>query len=117
MNAKADPPSGSTFNIQHSSLNTVRRGGLPPATLRLLPYLADRESYAKLWSMSSSLQYLIDEAGEKTAVIVPIADYTRFMEDMEDLAAIAERRKEPCINHQDFVDELKRDGLLHDNLA
>ena len=108
---RGDPP------VQNSSLNTAPRGGLPPVTIRLLPYLADRESYAKFRPMSSSLQYLTDEAGEKTAVIVPIADYTRFMEDMEDLAAIAERRKEPCINHQDFVDELKRDGLFHDNLA
>ena len=67
--------------------------------------------------MSNALQYLIDEAGERKAVIVPIADYHRFMEDMEDLAAIAERREEPSINHQDFLDELKRDGLLHNNLA
>jgi hypothetical protein len=67
--------------------------------------------------MSNALQYLIDEAGERKAVIVPIADYNRFMEDMEDLAAIAERREEPSINHQDFLSELKRDGLLHDNLA
>ena len=102
----------SKFIIKH---HPPRR--TPSATTRLLPYLADRKSYAKFRPMSSSLQYLTDEAGEKTAVIVPIADYTRFMEDMEDLAAIAERRKEPCINHQDFVDELKRDGLLHDNLA
>lgn len=67
--------------------------------------------------MSSALQYLIDEAGEKKAVIVPIGDYIRFMEDMEDLAAIAERREEPSINHKEFIDELKRDGILRDNLA
>jgi len=103
--------------IQHSTSIIKHRNPFPPAIIRLLPSLAERELYAKFWPMSSSLQYLIDEAGEKTAVIVPIADYTRFMEDMEDLAAIAERRKEPCINHQDFVDELKRDGLLHANLA
>jgi hypothetical protein len=67
--------------------------------------------------MSNALQYLIDEAGEKKAVIVPIADYIRFMEDMEDLAAIAERREEPSSNHKDFLDELKRDGILRDSLA
>jgi hypothetical protein len=67
--------------------------------------------------MSSALQYLINEAGDKEAVIVPIGDYIRFMEDMEDLAAIAERREEPSINHKEFIDELKRDGILRDNLA
>ncbi len=67
--------------------------------------------------MSSALQYLINEAGEKKAVIVPIVDYIRFMEDMEDLAAIAERREKPSINHKEFIDELKRDGILRDSLA
>jgi hypothetical protein len=67
--------------------------------------------------MSSSLQYLINEAGGRKAVIIPIGDYIRFMEDMEDLAAIAERREEPSINHKEFINELKRDGILHDNLA
>ncbi len=67
--------------------------------------------------MSGALQYLIDEDGEKKAVIVPIGDYIRIMEDMEDLAAMAERREEPSINHKEFIDELKRDGILRDNLA
>ena len=67
--------------------------------------------------MSGALQYLIDEDGEKKAVIVPIGDYIRIMEDMKDLAAMAERREEPSINHKEFIDELKRDGILRDNLA
>lgn len=67
--------------------------------------------------MSTALQFLTDEDGIKTAVIVPIEDYTRFMEDMEDLAAVAERREEPTINHEDFLAELKRDGLLRDHVA
>jgi hypothetical protein len=50
--------------------------------------------------MSSALQYLTNEEGEKTAVIVPWQDYIKFIEDMEDLAAVAERREEPRVNHE-----------------
>ena len=67
--------------------------------------------------MSPALQFLTDEDGTKTAVIVPIEDYARFMEDMEDLAAVAERREEPSIKHEEFLAELKRDGLLRDHVA
>lgn len=58
------------------------------------------------------VQYVTDPSGEKTAVIVPLREFEELMEDLEDLAAIAERRDEPTISHEDFVAELKRDGLL-----
>ena len=67
--------------------------------------------------MSSALQYLTNEEGKKTAVIVPWEDYIRFMEDMEDLAAVAERRDEHRIPHDQFLADLRKDGILHDHLA
>ena len=57
-------------------------------------------------------QYLTDEAGRRTAVLLPIKDYERLLQDIEDLAAIAERRDEPVISHEELISELKRDGLL-----
>ena len=54
----------------------------------------------------SSLQYLTDEAGHKTAVLLPIGDFEKLMEDLEDLAAVAERRHEPTIPHTQFVKKL-----------
>jgi len=45
-------------------------------------------------------------------VLLPIEQYERLLEDLEDLAAVAERRNEPTISHDDLVAELKRDGLL-----
>jgi DNA-binding IscR family transcriptional regulator len=36
---------------------------------------------------------------------------------MEDLAAVAERREEPRVNHEQFLAELRKDGILHDHLA
>jgi hypothetical protein len=62
--------------------------------------------------MSQVLQYLTDEAGKKTAVVLAIADYEKLLEDLDDLAAIAERREEPTILHEQFKAELKRDGIL-----
>ena len=62
--------------------------------------------------MSDALQYLTDERGERTAVVLPIAEYEQLLEDLEDLAVVAERRDEPTIPHEQFIDELKRDGIL-----
>ena len=62
--------------------------------------------------MSDALQYLTDEAGTKTAVVLPITDYEKLLEDLDDLAAIAERRDEPIIPHEQFKSELKQDGIL-----
>ena len=47
----------------------------------------------------SSLQYLTDEAGQNTAVLLAIGDFEKLMEDLEDLAAVTERRNEATISH------------------
>ena len=62
--------------------------------------------------MSDSVKYITDERGERTAVVLPISDYEKLLEDLEDLAVVAERRAEPTIPHEQLVSELKRDGLL-----
>ena len=62
--------------------------------------------------MPATVQYVTDESGRKTAVLRSIFDYERLMEDLDDLAAIADRRDEPTISHDLFLQELKRDGLL-----
>ena len=59
-----------------------------------------------------STQYVTDDTGKKTAVVLPIEQYEKLLEDLEDLAAIAERRNEPTISHEELIQELKRDGLL-----
>lgn len=62
--------------------------------------------------MSQSVQYLTDEHGDRTAVVLPIVDYEKLLEDLEDLAVLADRRNEPVLSHQDFLADLKRDGIL-----
>ena len=57
-------------------------------------------------------QYVTNEAGEKTAVILPIEEFWELLEDLEDLAALAERRDEPTISFDEVKKRLKNDGLL-----
>ena len=59
-------------------------------------------------------QYITDETGKKTAVILPIEEFEELMEDLQDLAILAERRDEPTIPHEEVVAKLKRDGYLQD---
>ena len=59
-------------------------------------------------------QYITDENGKKTAVILPIAEFEELIEDLEDLAVLLERRDEPTIPFDEVVAKLKQDGLLPD---
>ena len=56
-------------------------------------------------------QYITDEKGKKTAVILPIEE---LLEDLQDLAVLAERRDESTIPHEKVIAKLKRDGYLSD---
>jgi len=57
-------------------------------------------------------QYIVDEKGQRTAVIIPIEEYEELLEDLHDLAIIAERRDEPTIDFEELKKRLKEDGLL-----
>ena len=62
-------------------------------------------------SINATLQYFTDETGQKTAVVLPLADYEKLIENLEDLAVVAERREEPTVYHEQLKAELTRDGL------
>ncbi|MHC1729808.1 MAG: hypothetical protein AB9866_28025 [Syntrophobacteraceae bacterium] len=60
-----------------------------------------------------SPQYLLDKTGKKSFVVLPVEEYEPLLlEDLQDLALIAERRDEPKLSLEDFEKELKADGLL-----
>jgi len=59
-------------------------------------------------------QYVVDAAGRQTAVILPLGEYAALLEDLGDLAAIAERVDEPTVPHSKVVAELREDGYLSD---
>ena len=60
--------------------------------------------------MSTAVQYLTNEKGKKTAVVLSVADYKKLLEDLDDLAVIAERREEGTIPHDEFKKQVKRNG-------
>ena len=47
--------------------------------------------------MSPNAQFVTNQSGEKTSVILPIAEYEALLEDLEDLAVVAERAEEPTV--------------------
>jgi PHD/YefM family antitoxin component YafN of YafNO toxin-antitoxin module len=58
--------------------------------------------------------FLTNEKGERTAVVLSIADYEKLMEDLDDLTVIAERRNEELIPLAEVKKELLADGVLRD---
>jgi PHD/YefM family antitoxin component YafN of YafNO toxin-antitoxin module len=60
------------------------------------------------------MRYVVDDDGNKQAVILPIAEYEELMEDLHDLAAAAERCNEATVSHEQLAAELKKDGILPD---
>jgi len=57
-------------------------------------------------------QYIVNEKGQKTAAVLSIKEYEELLEDLHDLAVIAERREEPTIPFEKLKKRLKKDGLL-----
>ena len=55
-------------------------------------------------------QYIVDERGKKTSVVVPIEEYDRLLEDLRDLAIVAERRLEDSIGLEELRTKLREDG-------
>jgi PHD/YefM family antitoxin component YafN of YafNO toxin-antitoxin module len=60
----------------------------------------------------TSQQYITDRDGQKTGVILSIDEYERLLDDLHDLAMVAERRSETPINLDKMKECLKEDGVL-----
>ena len=58
--------------------------------------------------MSATIQFLTNEKGRKTAAVLPIADYEKLLEDLDDLAVIAKRRDEETISHAQLKQRVRR---------
>ena len=59
-------------------------------------------------------QYVTDESGAQTAVLLSMMEFNQLLEDLADLAAIAERVEEPTMPHSAVVEDLREHGLLPD---
>ena len=54
--------------------------------------------------------YLVNE--EKNGIVLSIEEYEEILEDLHDLANLAERRDEPPIPFEVLKERLKYDGIL-----
>lgn len=51
-------------------------------------------------------QYVVNENGEKVAIILSIEEYEQMKEDLHDLAIVAERRNEKTISFEEMKRKL-----------
>jgi len=56
----------------------------------------------------SAERYVVDEHGNRVAVILPLQEYEQMQEDLHDLAVVAERRDEPAIEFSESRKRYKR---------
>ena len=59
-------------------------------------------------------QFLMNEEGQRTSVLLPVEEFYELLEDLEDLAVCAERRDEPSFPLEDVISELGLDQLVQD---
>ncbi len=57
-------------------------------------------------------QYVFDAKGKKTGIVLSLDRYEQLMEDLHDLAVVAERRDEEPISMEEMKRRLKIDGIL-----
>jgi len=57
-------------------------------------------------------QFVVDGKGKKTAVLLTVKQYEKLLEDLHDLAVVAERRNEKPISLKEMRQKLENDGLL-----
>lgn len=55
-------------------------------------------------------QFVVDDEGKRTAVILPVEKYEQLLEDLHDLAVIAERRDEQPMNLKAMKQRLEESG-------
>jgi len=59
---------------------------------------------------TQSEQYLVDEKGRRTGVVLSMQRYKRLLEDLHDLAVVAERRSEKPVALEEMKRRLERPG-------
>jgi PHD/YefM family antitoxin component YafN of YafNO toxin-antitoxin module len=62
--------------------------------------------------MAAQEQFVIDAKGRKKGVLLSVEQYEKLMEDIHDLAVIAERREETPISLDELKRRLKKDGVF-----
>ncbi len=61
---------------------------------------------------SSQAQFVVNAKGKKTGVLLSFKQYQKILEDLHDLAVVAQRRNEVPITLVELKRRLKKDGHL-----
>lgn len=56
--------------------------------------------------------FVVDEHGNRTAVLLPLEKYEKLITDLHDLSVAAERRDEEVIEFEELRKRLKSDGFI-----
>lgn len=62
--------------------------------------------------MAANEEFVVDSRGNRKSVILSLKRYQELMEDLHDLAVVAERRDEEPLSLEEMRRRLKKDGLL-----
>jgi predicted transcriptional regulator len=62
--------------------------------------------------MAVQEQFVVDAKGKKTGIILSMKRYQKLMEDLHDLAVVAERRAEKPVSLEEMKRRLKANGVL-----
>jgi hypothetical protein len=57
-------------------------------------------------------KYIVDKEGQKTEIVLPLDEYEELLEDIHDLAVIAERKNEPTISLEELKKKLHAGGFI-----
>jgi hypothetical protein len=57
-------------------------------------------------------QFLLDDSGRKKFVVLSVREYEEILQDLHDIAVVAERRDEPKMSLTALEEALKADGIL-----
>lgn len=56
--------------------------------------------------------FVFDSKGKKKGVVLSIKKYQELLEDLHDLAVVAERRKEKTVSLKEMKHRLKKIGII-----
>lgn len=59
-------------------------------------------------------KFIIDGSGKKKEVVLSVKYYRELLEDLHDLAVIAERKNETTISFEELKKRLRTDDLIQD---
>ncbi len=58
------------------------------------------------------LRFVTDKKGNKTEVLMKVKDFEELLEDLHDIAVVAERRNEKTLSHENLLKDLRQNGIL-----